>query len=179
MTPGGWHGSPPGVGEMHPPAALSTSPISHPFLVQSSGFRGETGPPACAHETQQVSPIPRVVFVCPIVGRLEDLTTARLTTFHHSADTLSLNNEDDFLLAAPQLDPSPYLQSSIDRGVRKGYPPYGVGFGNLRHILWGGTRNPYSYNGRKGSKQNPLESKPLLKTQTRWDGKDPMPRSHQ
>ena len=38
---------------------------------------------------------------------------------------------------------------------------------------------PYSYNGRKGPKQNSLEPKNLLKIQTRWDGKDPTPRSYQ
>ena len=68
--------------------------------------RGEMGPPACARETQRVPPIPRVVFARPIVGRLEDLTTACLTTFHHSAaDTFELNNEDGSLRAVPQLDP--------------------------------------------------------------------------
>ena len=67
--------------------------------------RGKTGSPACARETQRVPPIPRVVFVRPIVGRLEDLTTACLTTFHRSADTFELNNEDGSLRAVPQLDP--------------------------------------------------------------------------
>ena len=38
---------------------------------------------------------------------------------------------------------------------------------------------PYNYNGRKGSKRNSLEPKTLLKTQTRWDGKDLTPRLHQ
>ena len=39
---------------------------------------------------------------------------------------------------------------------------------------------PYSYNGRKGFKQNSSEPKTLLlKAQTRWDEKDPTPRSHQ
>ena len=38
---------------------------------------------------------------------------------------------------------------------------------------------PYSYNGQKGHTRSPLETKTLLKTQTRWDGKHPTPRSHQ
>ena len=76
-----------------------------PSVGRFFGSRGETGPPACARETQRVSPIPRVVFVRPVVGRLEDLTTACLTNFHHSADTFTLNNEDGSLRAVPQLDP--------------------------------------------------------------------------
>ena len=74
-------------------------------MSQSFESLGEMGQPACARETQRVSPIPRVDFVRPIVGRLEDLTTACLTTFHHSADTFALNNEDGSLRAVPQLDP--------------------------------------------------------------------------
>ena len=54
-----------------------------------------------------------------------------------------------------------------------------VGFGDLKHTLRGGARTPYFYNGKKGPKRGPLGSKTLLKTQTRWDGKDPTPRSHQ
>ena len=159
---------------------LSTPPISHPSLGQSCGSLGETGPPASTPETQRVSPIPRVVFVRPIVGRLEDLTTARLTTFHHSADTFALNNEDGFSLAAPQVEPPlPYLQSSIDRKVRKGYSPMGSVPGISGTSIGSEPGPPCSYNGRKGSKQNYLEPKTLLKTQTRWDGKDPTPRSHQ
>ena len=38
---------------------------------------------------------------------------------------------------------------------------------------------PYSYNGKKGLTRSPMETKTLLKTQTRWDGKDPTPRSYQ
>ena len=55
----------------------------------------------------------------------------------------------------------------------------GLAVGNL------GTRSgedpgpPYSYSGRKGLTRSPLETKTLLRTQTRWDGKDPMPRAHQ
>ena len=37
----------------------------------------------------------------------------------------------------------------------------------------------YSYNGKNGPTRGPLETKTLLKTQTRWDGKDPTPRSYQ
>ena len=115
---------------------LSAPPVSQLLVGQSFESPGETGPPACAHETQRVSPVSRVVFVRPIVGRLEDLTTARLTTFHHSADTFALNNEDGLLLAAPQVDPPfPYLQLSIGQEGRNGYPPYGVGFGNPKHTL--------------------------------------------
>ena len=160
---------------------VPTPLISHPSLGQLFGSLGDTGSPACAHETQRLSPIPRVVFVRPIVGRLEDLTTARLTTFHHSAaDILALNNEDGFLLAAPQVDPPALLAIEYRPGGQEGIPP-----------LWGWFRKsqayplemnqdpPYSYNGRKGSKRSPLEPKTLLKTQTRLDGKDPTPRSYQ
>ena len=75
--------------------------MSQSSVGQLFESRGEMGPPACARETQRVSPIPKVVFVRPIVGRLEDLTTACLTTFHHSADTFELNNEDGSLHAVP------------------------------------------------------------------------------
>ena len=78
----------------------------------------------------------------PIVGRLEDLTTACLTTFHHSADTFALKNEDGSLPAVPQLDPPPYSQLSIDREMEKGYPPMGLVPGNLRHTLGEGARTP-------------------------------------
>ena len=79
--------------------------MSQSSVGRSFESRGETGPPACTRETQRVSPIPKVVFVRPIVGRLEDLTTACLTTFHPSADAFELNNEDVSLRAVPQLDP--------------------------------------------------------------------------
>ena len=105
-TAGGRLVASPGVGEVHP----SLQPLPAPPVLQSSvgrlfESRGETGPPACARETQRVSPSPRVVFVRPIVGHLEDLTTVCLTSFHHSADTFGLNNEDGSLRAVPQLDP--------------------------------------------------------------------------
>ena len=38
---------------------------------------------------------------------------------------------------------------------------------------------PYSYNGKKRPTRSPMGTKTLLKTQTRWDGKDPTPRSYQ
>ena len=86
--------------------------------------RGEMGPLACARETQRVPPIPRVVFVRPIVGRLEDLTTACLTTFHHSADTFVLKNEDGSLRAVPQLDPPPSLLAiECRQGNEERVPP--------------------------------------------------------
>ena len=84
---------------------MPAPPVSQSSVGQVFESRGERGPPACARETQRVSPIPRVVFVRPIVGRLEDLTTACLTSFHHSADTFGLNNDDGSLRAVPQLDP--------------------------------------------------------------------------
>ena len=139
---------------------------------QSFESRVEMEPSACAHETQRVPPIPRVVFVRPIVGRLEDLTTACLTTFNHSADTFVLNNEDGSLLAVPQLDPPhPCLHVTTDRESGKGTPLLGWFWESQAHTLGRSQDPPYSYNGKKGPKRGPLESKTMLKTQTRWDGK--------
>ena len=119
-----------------PPSALAHSSTPHPTLGQLSGSLGETGPPACAYKPQQDPPVPKVVFVRPIVGRLEDLTTVRLTNFHHSADTFALNNEDGFLHAALQVDPSPALLAiEYLPGSQEGVHPYGFGLGNLRHTF--------------------------------------------
>ena len=100
-------GSLPPRGRWSPPPLqlLPIPPVSQSPVGQSFESLGETGPPACARETQRVPPIRRVVFVRPIVGRLEDLTTACLTTFNHSADTFELNNEDGSLRAVPHLYP--------------------------------------------------------------------------
>ena len=107
-------------------------------MGQSFESRGETGSSACAHEIQRVSLTPKVVFVRPIVGRLEDLTNACLTSFQHSADTIALNNETGLLLAAPQVDP-PLATLAIEyRPMGQELvppPPHGVGSGGPRHIL--------------------------------------------
>ena len=106
------------------PLQLSpTPPVSQSPLGQIFESREETGSPACARKTQRVPPIPRVVFVRPIVGRLEDLTTACLTSFHHSADTFELNNEDGSLRAVPQLDPPPLLAIEYQPGNQGEGPP--------------------------------------------------------
>ena len=67
--------------------------------------------------------MPKTVFVRPIVGRLEDLTTMRLTSCHHSADTFAMNNEDDLLLAAPQVDPPALIAIEYRPGSQEGYTP--------------------------------------------------------
>ena len=81
------------------------------------------GPLACAHKTQRDPLVSKVVFVRSIVGRLEDLTIACLTTFHHSADTFALNNEDGLLLAAPPVDPPALLAIKYRPGGQEGVPP--------------------------------------------------------
>ena len=48
-----------------------------------------------------------MVFVRPIVGRLEDLTSTCVSTFHHAADTFGLNNDDVSAPAVPLQDPLP------------------------------------------------------------------------
>ena len=65
-------------------------------------------------------------------------------------------------------------------GTKEKDPPLmGLTVGNSGTPFGEESGPPYSDNGRKGLIRSPLETKTLLKTQTRWDGKDPTPRSYQ
>ena len=116
---------------------MPAPPVSQSSVGRLFESRGEMGPPASARETQRVSPIPKVVFIRPIVGRLEDLITACLTTFHPSADTFELNNEDGSLRAVPQLDPPPLLaiDSQVGNQGEAPLPPMGLVPGNSGTLL--------------------------------------------
>ena len=59
----------------------------------------------CTREAQQVPSVPRMGFFLPIGGRLEDLTSTCVSTFHHAADTFVLNNDDVSSFAVPLVDP--------------------------------------------------------------------------
>ena len=83
---------------------------------------GEDKPKSCARETQQVPPLPRMVFVCPIVGRLEDLTSTCVSTFHHAADTFGLNTNDVSSFAVPPVEP-PLLAIEYQQRPYEGFYP--------------------------------------------------------
>ena len=90
------------------------------------------------------------------MGRLEDSTTACLTTFHHSADTFKLNNEDGSLCAVPQLDPPPLLAIEYQPGNKEKDPPYGVGCWKFSHTFRGGARTPLLLQWQEGTHTEPL-----------------------
>ena len=73
-------------------------------------------------EIQQVTPVPRMVFVRPAVGRLEDLTSTCVSTLHHAADTFVLNNDDVSSFAVPPVEP-PLLAIEYQQPAEEGLPP--------------------------------------------------------
>ena len=106
---------------------------------------GEEELPACVHETHQVPQVPKVVFVCSIVGRLKDLTTTCISTFHNAADTFVLNNDDVLYFALPPVEPlSLCWQMNISNGQGKVYPrpPLHCPFWRPQHYFLGGTSTP-------------------------------------
>ena len=111
ITPGGMRaglesGVFTGVGAGHPPLSqFSSPPELRSSLSGSLGSPGEEKSQSCIHETQQVPSVPRIVFVRPIVGRLEDLTSTCISTFHHTADTFVLNNDEVSSPALPLVEP--------------------------------------------------------------------------
>ena len=112
----------PGVCVVHPPLRCQcVSPVSRPSLSQLSECLAEEESPACTCETQQVSPVPKVVFVRPFIGRLEDLTTTCITTFHHSADNFVLTNNYIPSFDAAPVDPPCILE--YHQRVEERVPP--------------------------------------------------------
>ena len=59
-----------------------------------------------------------MVFLCPIVGHLEDLTSTCVSTFHHAADKFGLNDDDVSLLTVHPEDP-PFLLAIKYRGGQR------------------------------------------------------------
>ena len=107
---------------------------------------GESSSPACAHEAQRVSPLPRAVFVRPIGGRLEELTHECLTTFGHSADALVLSVDTVPSFAVPSVDSPPVLSIEYrDRVEERVPPPYGVHVGELGVFIGRVARNPSTF----------------------------------
>ena len=173
--------NPPGVVGVHPPLQFAPIPsVSQLSWGQSRESRGDFSSPACAHEAQRVSPLPRVVFVRPIGGRLEDLTHECLTTFGHSADAFVLSTDTVPSFAVPPVDPPHCFPSNIGRGRKNGYPPLWGPYWGTRGFYWASRQKPPCFcNGKEGSNRNPSGPRTLLKTQTRWEGKDSTPRSYQ
>ena len=74
-------------------------------------------------EPQQVTPVPKMVFVRPIVGRLEDLTSTCASTFHHAAHTFGLNNDDESLPAVPLVNTPSLLAMEYRQRAEEGCTP--------------------------------------------------------
>ena len=76
----------------------------------------------CTREAQQVPSVPRMDFLRPIVGRLEDLTSTCVSNSHHLVDTFGLNNDDVSSPAVPLVDP-PFVGNGTSAAGRRSVTP--------------------------------------------------------
>ena len=79
-----------------------------------------------------------MVLVHPIVGRLEDLTSTCVSTFHHVADLFVLNNDDVSFFAVPLVDP-PLLAIEYRQRAEEELPP-------LHYQCWRSPHYPLGRN---------------------------------
>ena len=138
------------------PAGCTHPSVSRLSWDQSREFLGKSSSPACAREAQRVSPLPRVVFVRPIGGRLDDLTHECLTTFGHSADAFVLSADTVPSFAVPPVDP-PLLSIEYRNGAEERVPPpMGSMLGNSGLLLGESSETPLLLEWQEGIQSESL-----------------------